>query len=71
MRPSRERPVRCLSMPIRMTKSLTTVEKIAYCASRGADVHVVTCTLGEDGEVIGEPYAQPLSTLQTSWAVAT
>ena len=28
-------------------------------------MHVVTCTLGEDGEVIGDPYAQPLSTPQT------
>ena len=27
---------------------------IAHYAARGADVHVVTCTLGEEGEVIGE-----------------
>lgn len=25
-------------------------------AHNGADVHVITCTLGEEGEVIGEPY---------------
>jgi len=25
-------------------------------AHAGADVHVITCTLGEEGEVIGEPY---------------
>jgi N-acetyl-1-D-myo-inositol-2-amino-2-deoxy-alpha-D-glucopyranoside deacetylase len=31
---------------------------IAHYAGRGAQVHVVTCTLGEEGEVIGERYAQ-------------
>ena len=39
-------------------ETLTTGGTIAYYASRGADVHVVTCTLGEEGEVIGELYAQ-------------
>ncbi|WP_370625156.1 N-acetyl-1-D-myo-inositol-2-amino-2-deoxy-alpha-D-glucopyranoside deacetylase [Corynebacterium sp. TAE3-ERU30] len=29
---------------------------LAHLARRGADVIVVTCTLGEQGEVIGEPY---------------
>lgn len=29
---------------------------LAEAASRGAEVTVVTCTLGEQGEVIGEPY---------------
>ncbi|OJI01785.1 N-acetyl-1-D-myo-inositol-2-amino-2-deoxy-alpha-D-glucopyranoside deacetylase [Corynebacterium diphtheriae] len=29
---------------------------LANLAARGADVTVVTCTLGEEGEVIGEPY---------------
>jgi N-acetyl-1-D-myo-inositol-2-amino-2-deoxy-alpha-D-glucopyranoside deacetylase len=35
---------------------LTTGGTIAHYASQGADVHVVTCTLGEEGEVIGERY---------------
>ncbi len=39
-------------------ETLTTGGTIAYYASRGAAVHVVTCTLGEEGEVIGELYAQ-------------
>ncbi len=30
---------------------------IAHYAARGADVHVVTCTLGEEGEVIGPRWA--------------
>jgi N-acetyl-1-D-myo-inositol-2-amino-2-deoxy-alpha-D-glucopyranoside deacetylase len=38
-------------------ESLTTGATIAHYASRGADVRVVTCTLGEEGEVIGEKYA--------------
>lgn len=29
---------------------------IAELSLRGADVTVITCTLGEQGEVIGEPY---------------
>jgi N-acetyl-1-D-myo-inositol-2-amino-2-deoxy-alpha-D-glucopyranoside deacetylase len=36
---------------------LTTGATIAHYASRGAEVRVVTCTLGEEGEVIGEKYA--------------
>lgn len=39
-------------------ETLTTGATIAHYASRGADVRVVTCTLGEEGEVIGEPWAQ-------------
>ncbi len=39
-------------------ESLTTGATIAHYASRGASVHVVTCTLGEEGEVIGERWAQ-------------
>ena len=39
-------------------ESLTTGVAIAHYAARGADVHVVTCTLGEEGEVIGDLYAQ-------------
>ncbi|MBV9091291.1 MAG: N-acetyl-1-D-myo-inositol-2-amino-2-deoxy-alpha-D-glucopyranoside deacetylase [Mycobacteriaceae bacterium] len=35
---------------------LTTGGTIAHYAARGADVHVVTCTLGEEGEIIGERY---------------
>jgi N-acetyl-1-D-myo-inositol-2-amino-2-deoxy-alpha-D-glucopyranoside deacetylase len=37
---------------------LTTGGTIAHYAARGAQVRVVTCTLGEEGEVIGERYAQ-------------
>ncbi len=39
-------------------ETLTTGGTIARYAAGGADVHVVTCTLGEEGEVIGERYAQ-------------
>lgn len=39
-------------------ETLTTGGTIAHYAAQGADVHVVTCTLGEEGEVIGERYAQ-------------
>jgi N-acetyl-1-D-myo-inositol-2-amino-2-deoxy-alpha-D-glucopyranoside deacetylase len=39
-------------------ETLATGGTIAHYAARGADVHVVTCTLGEEGEVIGERYAQ-------------
>ncbi|MBU9766290.1 N-acetyl-1-D-myo-inositol-2-amino-2-deoxy-alpha-D-glucopyranoside deacetylase [Mycobacterium sp. TNTM28] len=39
-------------------ETLTTGGTIAHYAARGADVHVVTCTLGEEGEVIGDRYAQ-------------
>jgi N-acetyl-1-D-myo-inositol-2-amino-2-deoxy-alpha-D-glucopyranoside deacetylase len=38
-------------------ETLTTGATIAHYASRGADVRVVTCTLGEEGEVIGERWA--------------
>ena len=37
-------------------ESLATGATIAHYASRGADVRVVTCTLGEEGEVIGDRY---------------
>ncbi|MDH6197611.1 N-acetyl-1-D-myo-inositol-2-amino-2-deoxy-alpha-D-glucopyranoside deacetylase [Mycobacterium frederiksbergense] len=37
-------------------ETLTTGGTIAHYAALGADVHVVTCTLGEEGEVIGERY---------------
>ncbi|WP_066898821.1 N-acetyl-1-D-myo-inositol-2-amino-2-deoxy-alpha-D-glucopyranoside deacetylase [Mycolicibacterium houstonense] len=39
-------------------ETLTTGGTIAHYAALGADVHVVTCTLGEEGEVIGDHYAQ-------------
>jgi N-acetyl-1-D-myo-inositol-2-amino-2-deoxy-alpha-D-glucopyranoside deacetylase len=39
-------------------ETLTTGATIAHYAARGAQVHVVTCTLGEEGEVIGERLAQ-------------
>ena len=38
-------------------ETLTTGATIAHYASRGAQVHVVTCTLGEEGEVIGDQWA--------------
>ena len=37
-------------------EAITTGGTIADLARRGADVTVVTCTLGEEGEVIGETY---------------
>jgi N-acetyl-1-D-myo-inositol-2-amino-2-deoxy-alpha-D-glucopyranoside deacetylase len=39
-------------------ETLTTGATIAHYVSRGAEVRVVTCTLGEEGEVIGDRYAQ-------------
>jgi len=39
-------------------ETLTTGATIAHYVARGAQVQVVTCTLGEEGEVIGERYAQ-------------
>jgi N-acetyl-1-D-myo-inositol-2-amino-2-deoxy-alpha-D-glucopyranoside deacetylase len=39
-------------------ETLTTGGTIAHYIAHGADVHVITCTLGEEGEVIGERYAQ-------------
>lgn len=39
-------------------ESLTTGATIAHYAARGAQVQVVTCTLGEEGEVIGERWGQ-------------
>ncbi|WP_197376594.1 N-acetyl-1-D-myo-inositol-2-amino-2-deoxy-alpha-D-glucopyranoside deacetylase [Mycolicibacterium baixiangningiae] len=39
-------------------ETLTTGGTIAHYVRRGAEVRVVTCTLGEEGEVIGERYAQ-------------
>lgn len=38
-------------------ETLTTGATIAHYVAQGADVRVVTCTLGEEGEVIGERYA--------------
>lgn len=38
-------------------ETLTTGATIAHYVGRGAQVQVVTCTLGEEGEVIGERYA--------------
>lgn len=38
-------------------ETLTTGATIAHYAARGAQVHVITCTLGEEGEVIGERWA--------------
>jgi N-acetyl-1-D-myo-inositol-2-amino-2-deoxy-alpha-D-glucopyranoside deacetylase len=39
-------------------ETLTTGATIAHYVGRGAEVQVVTCTLGEEGEVIGERFAQ-------------
>lgn len=39
-------------------ETLTTGGTIAHYAAAGAAVRVLTCTLGEEGEVIGERYAQ-------------
>src|SRR6476620_8063724 len=39
-------------------ETLTTGGTIAHYIAAGAEVHVVTCTLGEEGEVIGERWAQ-------------
>ncbi|HTY33652.1 N-acetyl-1-D-myo-inositol-2-amino-2-deoxy-alpha-D-glucopyranoside deacetylase [Mycobacterium sp.] len=38
-------------------ESLSNGATIAHYAARGAQVRVVTCTLGEEGEVIGDPWA--------------
>ncbi|MGE2730238.1 N-acetyl-1-D-myo-inositol-2-amino-2-deoxy-alpha-D-glucopyranoside deacetylase [Mycolicibacterium vaccae] len=38
-------------------ETLTTGATIAHYTARGAQVQVVTCTLGEEGEVIGEQWA--------------
>lgn len=38
-------------------ESIATGGTLAQLARRGADVTVITCTLGEEGEVIGETYA--------------
>jgi N-acetyl-1-D-myo-inositol-2-amino-2-deoxy-alpha-D-glucopyranoside deacetylase len=39
-------------------ETIATGATIAHYAARGAQVRVVTCTLGEEGEVIGERWAQ-------------
>ena len=39
-------------------ETITNGVTIAHYAARGADVRVVTCTLGEEGEVIGDRWAQ-------------
>jgi N-acetyl-1-D-myo-inositol-2-amino-2-deoxy-alpha-D-glucopyranoside deacetylase len=39
-------------------ESITNGATIAHYVARGAQVHVVTCTLGEEGEVIGDRWAQ-------------
>ncbi|MDJ0112902.1 PIG-L family deacetylase, partial [Rhodococcus erythropolis] len=38
-------------------ETITTGGTIARYASEGADVTVLTCTLGEEGEVIGDAWA--------------
>jgi N-acetyl-1-D-myo-inositol-2-amino-2-deoxy-alpha-D-glucopyranoside deacetylase len=39
-------------------ESISNGATIAYYAARGAEVSVVTCTLGEEGEVIGDRWAE-------------
>lgn len=39
-------------------ETLTTGATIAHYSARGAQVQVLTCTLGEEGEVIGDQWAQ-------------
>lgn len=39
-------------------ETLTTGATIAHYVACGAQVHVITCTLGEEGEVIGDEWAQ-------------
>jgi N-acetyl-1-D-myo-inositol-2-amino-2-deoxy-alpha-D-glucopyranoside deacetylase len=39
-------------------ESLNNGATIAHYTARGAQVHVVTCTLGEEGEVIGDRWAE-------------
>ncbi len=39
-------------------ESLNNGATLAHYAGRGAEVHVVTCTLGEEGEVIGGQWSQ-------------
>jgi N-acetyl-1-D-myo-inositol-2-amino-2-deoxy-alpha-D-glucopyranoside deacetylase len=39
-------------------ETISTGATIAHYAAQGAQVNVVTCTLGEEGEVIGERWAQ-------------
>jgi N-acetyl-1-D-myo-inositol-2-amino-2-deoxy-alpha-D-glucopyranoside deacetylase len=45
-----------LSCPPRR-RVLTTGATIAKYAAEGAEVRVVTCTMGEEGEVIGDRWA--------------
>ena len=40
-------------------ESINNGATIAHYAARGAQVHVVTCTLGEEGEVIGDQLGAP------------
>jgi N-acetyl-1-D-myo-inositol-2-amino-2-deoxy-alpha-D-glucopyranoside deacetylase len=39
-------------------ETITNGATIAHYIARGAGVHVVTCTLGEEGEIIGDRWAQ-------------
>ncbi|MFZ3307037.1 MAG: PIG-L family deacetylase, partial [Mycobacterium sp.] len=39
-------------------ETITNGVTIAHYVARGAQVQVVTCTLGEEGEVIGDQWAQ-------------
>ena len=50
-------------------ETITTGLTMAHYAGAGCDVHVLTCTLGEEGEVI-PPHRSPTSppTATTAWA---
>ncbi|PRC53479.1 N-acetyl-1-D-myo-inositol-2-amino-2-deoxy-alpha-D-glucopyranoside deacetylase, partial [Mycobacterium sp. ITM-2017-0098] len=39
-------------------ETITTGATIAHYVARGAQVQVITCTPGEEGEVIGDEWAQ-------------
>ena len=55
--PSQEKPRLLFVHAHPDDETLTTGGTIAHYIAKGADVHVVTCTLGEEGEVIGQRYA--------------
>ncbi|WP_199255343.1 N-acetyl-1-D-myo-inositol-2-amino-2-deoxy-alpha-D-glucopyranoside deacetylase [Mycolicibacterium mengxianglii] len=60
--PSREAPRLLFVHAHPDDESLNNGATIAHYAARGARVDVVTCTLGEEGEVIGEQWAQLAAT---------
>jgi N-acetyl-1-D-myo-inositol-2-amino-2-deoxy-alpha-D-glucopyranoside deacetylase len=55
--PSQEKPRLLFVHAHPDDESLNNGATIAHYAAQGAEVHVITCTLGEEGEVIGDRYA--------------